>query len=110
MSFCHKLGFSNFNIVATQCRRPFIFQTMNSVRPKNLSLKYKRFTSSDRKDIGIRKFEFVTKTQFLYSVTVPVVSEQNLWNIHVCIFHLKIMKMLKLFSLAIFKIDSGVYA
>ena len=47
------------------CRRPLIFQTKNSVRPNNLSLKYQRFTSSDCKDIGIRQFEFVTKTQFL---------------------------------------------
>ena len=45
--------------------RPLIFQTMNSVRPNNLSLKY-RFTSSDCKDKGIRQFEFVTKTQFYY--------------------------------------------
>ena len=44
---------------------PLIFQTMNSVRPNNLSLKYQRFSSSDCKDIGIRQFEFVTKTQFL---------------------------------------------
>ena len=35
-----------------------IFQTMNSVRPNNLSLKYQRFTSSDCKDLGIRQFEF----------------------------------------------------
>ena len=29
-----------------------IFQTMNCVRSKNLSLKYQRFTPSDCKDIG----------------------------------------------------------
>ena len=29
-----------------------------------LSFKYQRFTSSDCKDIGIRQFEFVTKTHF----------------------------------------------
>ena len=40
LSFCHKLWFSNFNIVATQCRRPLIFQTMNAIRSKNVSLKY----------------------------------------------------------------------
>ena len=51
LSFCHKLYFSNLYIFATQCRRPVIFQTMNSVRPNNLSLKYQRFTSSDFKDI-----------------------------------------------------------
>ena len=38
---------------------------MNSVRYKNLSLKYQRFTPSGGKNIGIRKSEFVTKTQFL---------------------------------------------
>ena len=45
LSFCHKLGFSNFNIVGTQCRRPLIFQTMNAIRSNNVSLKYQRFTS-----------------------------------------------------------------
>ena len=34
---------------------------------KNLSLKYQRFTASGGKNIGIRKSEFVTKTQFLSS-------------------------------------------
>ena len=42
-----------------------MFQTVNSVGPNNLSLKYQRFTSLDCKDIGIRQFEFVTKTQLL---------------------------------------------
>ena len=40
-------------------------KTMNSVRSNHLSLKYQRFTPSGYKDIGIRKFEFVAKTQFL---------------------------------------------
>ena len=35
--------------------RPQIFQTINSVRSKNLSLKYQRFRPSGCKDIGIRK-------------------------------------------------------
>ena len=68
LSFCNKLWFSNFNIVATQCRRPLIFQTMNSVRLSNVSLKYQRFTSSGCKDIGVTKTEFVAKTQFLYQL------------------------------------------
>ena len=51
-------------IAATQCRRPLIFQTMNSAKSNNLSLKYKRFTLSDCKDIGIGIFETVAKTQF----------------------------------------------
>ena len=38
---------------------------MNSVRSNNLSLKYQMFTLSGCKAIGIIKFEFVAKTQFL---------------------------------------------
>ena len=64
LSLCHKLKFSNPNIFATQCRRPQIFQTMNSVRSNSVSLKYQRPTPSGCKDIGVRKFEFVAKTQF----------------------------------------------
>ena len=40
---------------------------MKSVRQNNLSLKCQRFSSLDCKDIGIRQFEFVIKTQFLCS-------------------------------------------
>ena len=43
---------------------------MNSDRSNNLSLKYQRFTPSDREGIGIRKFEFVAKTQFLYECAI----------------------------------------
>ena len=42
-----------------------IFQTVNSVRSNNLSLKYQRFKPSDCEHIEIRKFELVAKTQFL---------------------------------------------
>ena len=43
---------------------------MNSVRRKNISLKYQRFTTpSGGKNIEIRKLEFVTKIQFLSMVT-----------------------------------------
>ena len=64
MSLCHNLIFSNPYIIATQCGRPLIFQTMNSVISN--SLEYKRFnTSSGCLDIGIRKYEIVAKTQFL---------------------------------------------
>ena len=38
---------------------------MISVRSNHLSLKYQRFTPSGYKDIGIRKFKFAAKTQFL---------------------------------------------
>ena len=52
-------------IFATRCRRPFIFPTNNSVRLDILSFKYQRFTPSCGKDIEIRKFYFLAKTQFL---------------------------------------------
>ena len=38
---------------------------MNSVRSNSLSLKYQEFPPSGCQDIGIRKFDFVAKTQFL---------------------------------------------
>ena len=65
LNLCHKLFFSKPYIFGFQCRRPQIFQTMNSVRSNNISLKYKRFTTLDSKAKGIKKSEFVTKTQFL---------------------------------------------
>ena len=65
LSLWYKLRFSNTSIFATQCRRPQIFQTMNYVRSKSLSLKYQGFLPSDSRDIEIRKFKFVAKTQFL---------------------------------------------
>ena len=40
---------------------------MNSVISNNLSLKYQKCTLLGCKDIVIRKFEFVPKTQFLCS-------------------------------------------
>ena len=40
---------------------------MNYVRLSNPSLKYQRFTPSGGINIGIRKSEFVSKTQFLYN-------------------------------------------
>ena len=39
---------------------------MDSVRLSSLSMKYQRFTLSGFEDMGIRKFEFVAKTQFLH--------------------------------------------
>ena len=39
------------------------FQTMNSISSNKLSLKYQIFTPSHCKDIGIRQFVFVAKTQ-----------------------------------------------
>ena len=65
LSLCHKLWFSNLFIFATHYCRTYIFQTMNSVRSINLSLKYQRFRPSGCKDTDIRKFEFVAKTLLL---------------------------------------------
>ena len=41
---------------------------MNYVRSNSLSLKYLGFPPSDSQDIGIRKFEFVAKRQFLWQL------------------------------------------
>ena len=68
MSFCHKLWFSNTYISSTQFCRRNIFQTMNSVRSNSLSLKYQGFSPSGCQDIRTRKFEFVSKTQFLWLI------------------------------------------
>jgi len=46
---------SNSYIFATRCRRPLLFQTVNSVRWTSLSLKYQRSTPSGCKGIGNRK-------------------------------------------------------
>ena len=70
LSLCHKLWFSNVYIFAFQCQR---------------SLKYKRFTQLGCKDIRIRKFEFVTKTQFILKLW-----EKNLLILAI-FFNLKIV-------------------
>ena len=65
LSFCNNLWFSNFNIVATQCWRPLIFQIMNAVRSYNVSLKYLRFTSSGCEDCGLAPRPLKEKSWFL---------------------------------------------
>ena len=72
LSFCHKLWFSIPNFIATQCRRPLIFQTMNDVISKNVSVKYQRCTSSGCRDTGIKKSEFVAKTKLLYAILIDL--------------------------------------
>ena len=52
-NLCHKLRFSNTYIFAILCRRPQIFQSMNSITSNNLNLKYQRFTPSGCQDIRI---------------------------------------------------------
>ena len=44
---------------------PKIFQAMHSARLNNPSLKYQMVTPPDCKEVGIKQFEFVAKTQFL---------------------------------------------
>ena len=48
----------------SQTRRLFICQTINNVKPNNLSLKYQRFTQSGCKDIRIRKLSLWQKLSF----------------------------------------------
>ena len=66
LSLCNKLKFpipisSQPNVVDLM-----IFQTMNSVRFKYLSLKYQRSTTSGCKAIEITNFELVANTQFFW--------------------------------------------
>ena len=65
LALCDKHCFSNPNIFGFQRRKPMKFQTMTFVRLKTISLKYQRFTTLVSKEIGIRKSEFVAKSQFL---------------------------------------------
>ena len=56
---------------------------MNSVRLDNLSLKYQRFTLLGWRYIGISKFDFVAKTQFLLHGEGKVkksLGEKKEWN------------------------------
>ena len=50
----------------TQCRRPLIFQTINSIRSNSLGLKYQRFTTTRLQRYRDWKIKFVATTQFLY--------------------------------------------
>ena len=70
LTLCHKLWFSNPNLFGTQCRKPLIFQTYLFWSNKSHSLKFQRFTTLESKDIGIRKSEFVAKSQFLWDFSV----------------------------------------
>ena len=64
LSLYHKLRF--LTLISLQLNVVDIrYLAMNSVRSINLNLNYLRFTLSGSKDIGIRKFDFVAKTQFL---------------------------------------------
>ena len=66
MSLYHKLKLSNSYFFATWWCRPSIFQTKTILSNTIDSLKYLRSTTLGGTDIGIRKSEFVAKTQFLW--------------------------------------------
>ena len=82
LTLCNKLWFSNPNIFGFQRRKPLKFQTMTFVRSNNISLKYQRFTTLGSKDIGIRKSEFVAKSQFIWESWKFVVSIWEGINFH----------------------------
>ena len=66
---CNKLWFSNLYIFETQWCKPLIFQTDIIWSNRTDSLKYQSSTTLKSKDRGIRKSEFVAKTQFLYGIS-----------------------------------------
>ena len=66
LSFCHKFLFYNPYIFAVWWCKPLIFQTIIIWSKRIYSLKYQRSPIYTYIEIGIRKSEFVAKTQFLY--------------------------------------------
>ena len=50
---------------------------MKAFLSNNLSLKYQICTPSNCKDKGIRKFEFVAKTQFLFDINVETLNLES---------------------------------
>ena len=74
LSFCHELEFQNPNIFETCQCKPLIFQTQTILTRRINSLKYQRSTNSGCKDIGIRKSEFLAKTQFLCMIKIKEIS------------------------------------
>ena len=65
LSLCHKLKYWNPYIFRIQCCKPLIVQTQIIWFNRIHSLKYLRSTTFGSKDIAIRIFKFVAKTQFL---------------------------------------------
>ena len=70
LSFCRKPKFAYSYIFATWCCKPLIFQIWIIWSCRIHSLKYLRSLTFRCKDTGIRKAEFVTKTQFLSAHSV----------------------------------------
>ena len=102
---------SDCKLFANQCRRPLIFQTINSVRPNNL--KCWRFTLSGCKDVRIRNFEIVEKAQLVWLIKIvkfpsfPYLNQSinhwRIWWLNICKIHLswpkKPINLFKFFSL-----------
>ena len=80
LSFCHKLWFSNFNIVATQFRRLLVFQTMKAIRSNNVSLKYQRFTSSGCKEIRLIKVSLWQKLNSFHADFQNFTKDENFYG------------------------------
>ena len=70
LSFGHKFWSSNTSIFSTWWCKPSIFQTIIMWSKYIYSVKYQRSPTFDCKDIGIRKSEFVAKTQFLLQLKI----------------------------------------
>ena len=78
LSRCHKLKRSRPYIFATWWRKPLIFQTSTIWSNRIHSVKYVRSTTLGCKDTRIRKSEFVTKTQFLYSLQLETLGAHKI--------------------------------
>ena len=66
LSFCHKLWFYNPYIFATLWCKLWYYKLRQLDLTEFFCLKYQRSTTSGCKDIWIKKWEFVAKTQFLW--------------------------------------------
>ena len=77
LSLCPKLKCSNPYIFATSWCKTLIFKSL--IIGSNIihSLKYLRSVTLWCKDIGIKKYEIVTKTQFLYITNIFVKVIEN---------------------------------
>jgi len=71
-----------FSSQSDRGRDLFILGFNNSVRSNNLSLKYERVKPTGCRDIEIRKFEVVAKTQFLWDeFSVEIYNfQKTLWS------------------------------
>ena len=75
LSLWNKIKYLNLNTFRTRCCNPLIFQNQIISSKIIHSLKYLRSPTLNCKDIGKRKSEFVTKTQFLYFIIVLISSQ-----------------------------------